>query len=265
MADPQAPDREATEDTEYENAPPPPEGEGGGESRLSETLKKKYGPLPVWAWGVVIGGTILAFIILRGGRRAGPSASGPTQIPVYGPAGPDSDYGEAGGDSYYYMQLNELNAQFQELLETQLGLQEQIEDWMNGIPSVTPLPEVDHNNLLVQLKDALQRLATTSAELETLKSGTTTTSGYTTYTVQKGDTLIRIAQKFGTTYKKIWEANKDLIKDPNLIRTGWKLKIPTKTTTGTTDAATIAAKQAEYDAIIKEIAELQAQLAGASA
>ena len=51
----------------------------------------------------------------------------------------------------------------------------------------------------------------------------------TTYTVQKGDTLWAIAKKFygnGSKYPTIYEANKDKIKNPNLIYVGQVLTIP---------------------------------------
>ncbi|MCU0352556.1 MAG: LysM peptidoglycan-binding domain-containing protein [Cytophagales bacterium] len=47
------------------------------------------------------------------------------------------------------------------------------------------------------------------------------------YTVKSGDSLSKIAKNYpGLTWQKIFEANKDQIKDPNLIRPGQKLKIP---------------------------------------
>ena len=48
------------------------------------------------------------------------------------------------------------------------------------------------------------------------------------YEVQKGDSLSKIGQKHGVSWKEIYEANRDLIKDPDLIHPGWKLKIPKK-------------------------------------
>jgi nucleoid-associated protein YgaU len=51
---------------------------------------------------------------------------------------------------------------------------------------------------------------------------------YEEYTVVKGDTLSEIGQKYGVSWKEIFEANKDQIKDPDLIHPGWKLKIPGK-------------------------------------
>ena len=46
----------------------------------------------------------------------------------------------------------------------------------------------------------------------------------TVYTVKKGDTLSGIADKYGTTYKKLAEYNG--IKNPNVLSVGQKIKIP---------------------------------------
>ena len=47
-----------------------------------------------------------------------------------------------------------------------------------------------------------------------------------TYTVKKGDNLTSIAKKYNTTWKKIYEDNKDVIgSDPNLIKPGQVLTI----------------------------------------
>jgi hypothetical protein len=51
----------------------------------------------------------------------------------------------------------------------------------------------------------------------------------TTYTVKDGDTLWAIAKKYygdGSKYTKIYEANKDKIKNPNLIYVGQVFVIP---------------------------------------
>lgn len=50
-----------------------------------------------------------------------------------------------------------------------------------------------------------------------------------TYTVKKGDCLWNIAKKYygsGSSYNKIYNANKNIIKNPNLIYPGQKLVIP---------------------------------------
>ena len=49
------------------------------------------------------------------------------------------------------------------------------------------------------------------------------------YTVATGDSLSKIAKRFygdGNRWQKIFDANRDQIKDPDLIRPGQKLKIP---------------------------------------
>jgi nucleoid-associated protein YgaU len=46
------------------------------------------------------------------------------------------------------------------------------------------------------------------------------------YEVVKGDNLTKIGKQFGMGWKEIYEANKDRIKDPDVIQVGWKLKIP---------------------------------------
>ena len=48
------------------------------------------------------------------------------------------------------------------------------------------------------------------------------------YVVVKGDNLTKIGQKYDVGWKEIYELNKDIIKDPDLIQPGWKLKIPQK-------------------------------------
>lgn len=48
------------------------------------------------------------------------------------------------------------------------------------------------------------------------------------YEVVKGDSLSKIGQRYGIGWKEIYEANRDRIKDPDLIQPGWKLKIPRK-------------------------------------
>jgi len=52
------------------------------------------------------------------------------------------------------------------------------------------------------------------------------------YTIESGDTLSKIAKEhYGNAmdYPKIFEANKEVIKDPDLIYPGQKIRIPPKT------------------------------------
>jgi nucleoid-associated protein YgaU len=49
----------------------------------------------------------------------------------------------------------------------------------------------------------------------------------TEYTVKGGDSLSKIGKAHGVSWEAIFEANRDIIKNPDLIQPGWKLKIPT--------------------------------------
>jgi nucleoid-associated protein YgaU len=49
----------------------------------------------------------------------------------------------------------------------------------------------------------------------------------TEYTVVGGDSLSKIGKAHGVSWQAIYEANKDIIKNPDVIQPGWKLKIPT--------------------------------------
>jgi nucleoid-associated protein YgaU len=52
---------------------------------------------------------------------------------------------------------------------------------------------------------------------------------YETYEVKSGDSLSKIAKRVygnASAWKKIYEANRDLLKDPDKIFPGQKLKIP---------------------------------------
>ena len=55
----------------------------------------------------------------------------------------------------------------------------------------------------------------------------TVEGGAQTYEVKSGDNLSKIAKKYsGITWKEIYEANRDQIKDPDKIFPGQVLKIP---------------------------------------
>ncbi len=50
-----------------------------------------------------------------------------------------------------------------------------------------------------------------------------------TYVVQKGDTLSKIADEYygdARLYTKIFEANRDILNNPDKIKPGQKLRIP---------------------------------------
>lgn len=65
---------------------------------------------------------------------------------------------------------------------------------------------------------------TTSAPVTAPPETTPTTAAVTTHTVEPGDTLFLIAQRFGTSVEAIAQANG--ISDPNVIEVGQVLQIP---------------------------------------
>lgn len=58
-----------------------------------------------------------------------------------------------------------------------------------------------------------------------------------TYTIQKGDSLSKIARKYGVSAKQLSAANN--ITDPNKIRIGQKLNVPSRSSTGSSSAPVI--------------------------
>ena len=60
-------------------------------------------------------------------------------------------------------------------------------------------------------------------------AATATATAAKTYTVKAGDTLSKIAKEYlgdSNAYMKIFEANRDQLKNPDLIKPGQVLKIP---------------------------------------
>jgi nucleoid-associated protein YgaU len=74
------------------------------------------------------------------------------------------------------------------------------------------------------------------ADFSNVKSGSSTaakpaatTASDRTYTVKSGDSLWKISEQMygnGNEWRRIFEANKDRIKDPDVIHPGWVLSIP---------------------------------------
>jgi nucleoid-associated protein YgaU len=70
--------------------------------------------------------------------------------------------------------------------------------------------------------------STAKADFSDVVSGSSSTAEKL-YVVKKGDSLSKIAkQEYGdaSKWRRIFEANKDKIKDPDLIHPGQELKIP---------------------------------------
>jgi LysM repeat protein len=78
-------------------------------------------------------------------------------------------------------------------------------------------------------KVAVVKTSQTKATKKNLSVTKTNPKSTGSHVVRSGDTLWAIAKKYygdGSQYTKIYNANKTLIKNPSLIKTGWKLVIP---------------------------------------
>jgi nucleoid-associated protein YgaU len=81
-------------------------------------------------------------------------------------------------------------------------------------------------------KDIVADIQVTGGAAAGQSAGAGTKSAARTYTVKAGDTLSKIAKEHlgdANAYMTIFEANKDQLKDPDVIKPGQVLKIPERT------------------------------------
>ncbi len=86
-------------------------------------------------------------------------------------------------------------------------------------------------NRLVQTENTVNRIRVeqTQAAPPAAPQAPPAPAAETIYEVKPGDTLGAIAQRFygkASLYPKIFEANRDILSNPDLIKVGQKLKIP---------------------------------------
>lgn len=100
------------------------------------------------------------------------------------------------------------------------------------IQGVAP-SEQARNKLWDQIKAVNPNWAqelTVDISVDATAPSSTSGSGDRTYTVQSGDTLSKISKQFygnANEYMKIFDANRNLLNDPNKISPGQTLTIPT--------------------------------------
>ena len=120
------------------------------------------------------------------------------------------------------------------------------------------------------MKNILKILSLITFVIATLLIFSITANADEVHIVQKGESLSKIAKAYyndSNRWVDIYEANKDLIKDPNLIHIGWKLKIPditeknvvkTKTTSTSRGKSNdiLECKATAYDLSVKSCGKL---------
>lgn len=102
----------------------------------------------------------------------------------------------------------------------------QVQDNKLLIQGVAPSEDAK-NKVWDKIKEVDANYADLQAEISVEEAPAATPSQ--TYKVESGDSLWKISKKFygdGDEYMRIFYANKDKIKDPDLIQVGWELVIP---------------------------------------
>lgn len=150
---------------------------GGGESPgASGVISRKFGPLPLWGWAVVVAGAVLVSRKLGGGGATAPTGGqsfpGPAIVPSEGEPGAKGDPGATGatgpkGDSTVP------KAGYTSLLQ-------QITDWFQQLERSTRLEFQLRDNLRKSGTTATQRAAWTAA-LNKVTGKTTVAGGKFTY------------------------------------------------------------------------------------
>lgn len=121
-------------------------------------------------------------------------------------------------------------AEREKILDVLAGIPgiETIEDAMSiAAPEPEPAPEAEPEAQPVPEASTEASSEPESAESEAAESAGD--AGGKTYTVQSGDTLWKIAEEAygnGSKYMAIFEANKDILENPDRIFPGQELKIP---------------------------------------
>jgi LysM repeat protein len=106
-------------------------------------------------------------------------------------------------------------------------------DAKNRVWDQVKLIDPSYSDLSLDIKADAQSAASTgeASRTATSSSGYASQSGGQTYTVRPGDTLSKISMQFYgnmNDYMTIFNANRDQLKDPNMIHPGQELVIPPK-------------------------------------
>ena len=127
-------------------------------------------------------------------------------------------------------QLETIRSMWQAIREETAAANAVADEYYNKDAAIASGPSVaDINKENANYASATKKEPTTNTSNQNTSKPTQSTPQYTTYTVQSGDTLSGIAlSKLGSASKwnDIYNLNKDIISNPNLIYPGQKLKLP---------------------------------------
>lgn len=129
-------------------------------------------------------------------------------------------------------QLATLKKKYQPVLDAMYELKVQVKSVQveNGKLAIRgEAPSADAKNKVWDKIKAVDAGHTDLVADITVAAGAPAAAGGRTYTVQKGDTLSKISKQYygdANKYMKIFEANRDKLKDPDKIQVGQVLIIP---------------------------------------
>lgn len=97
----------------------------------------------------------------------------------------------------------------------------------DGVLHITgTAPSADAKNELWAEYERLDPDFQSSDLILNITTGDAAGGGMNTYTVVSGDSLSKIASKYGIQWKAIWDHNRDILNHPDKIYPGQELKIP---------------------------------------
>ena len=108
-----------------------------------------------------------------------------------------------------------------------LGIQEGFVNEENGVLKMGGIAKTQYDKN--QIWDKIKEIAGDNPTDLIADIKVSNTSYYTKHTVVKGESLSLIAKKYykdANKYKQIFEANQDILKNPDLIHPGQELVIP---------------------------------------
>ena len=100
-----------------------------------------------------------------------------------------------------------------------------------SVPTMPKVSRPPRGRLSTSFTTGARTLATSPGRITVVQSGSSTTPEpqQQWYTVAAGDSLSKIAKRFygdANQWRKIYDANREQIKNPDLIHPGQKLSIP---------------------------------------
>lgn len=233
------------------SAPAPhAEGAGGG---IKATLTRKLGPFPAWVYIVAIAGGAWLFYFWKSRNGSSTTATVAATPSTDSSNTPPADLSAlSNANAANPVVVPETNAQWAVRAANGLGASGQWSptDISNALANLlNGQPLVGNQQAIVNAAEAaygvppegviLSTAAPVPAAIPAPATATATVTATPapaapapaaghTYTVQRGDNLTAIARKMygNTNWQQIYDANRDIINNPNLIYAGQVLTIP---------------------------------------